>query len=429
MTARLLVIVPTRGRPHNISRLWKAWQKTATGCADLLVAVDGDPANLNDYIATGVPRVVYTPWQGMIATLNQWAHENADRYEALAFWGDDHVPRTAGWDRALLHALDDLAPVGFVYGNDLHRGPDLPTAVAMTSTVVQTLGYMAPPDLGHLLCDRWWLTVGRRLGRITYLPDVVIEHMHYAAGKAIKDDGYRTVNSRTQYRQDKEAYRRYVDRGHLRRDVEKLRATVEGRVFDDGTRQWTKELPRLLGERGITVTGVVQVGAHRGEEVETLRRITSGPVVLVEPIPELAAALRAIPDVTVVEAACGVAAGRRLFNITENTKYASLYRPAKKPVVRQVEVRVVRLADVIPPEVNAAVLDVQGAELDVLAGAPLDQLDVIVAETHTKAMYTGAPLHHRVISAMRRRGWQPVEEWWHDRKGKIRDVVFLRAAA
>jgi FkbM family methyltransferase len=426
VTARLLVIVPTRGRPHNIARLWRAWRATSSGDADLLVAVDGDPANLGGYVASGAPWVVHSPWQGMIGTLNQRAVEHAADYDALAFWGDDHVPRSVGWDHTLLDALDALGRVGFVYGNDLHRGASLPTAVAMTSTVVRTLGYMAPPTLGHLVCDRWWLTVGRRLNLITYLPDVVIEHMHYRAGKAPRDDGYRTVNAHNQYTADRAAYRRYINRGHLRRDVRALRAVAEGGAAPMQPTPWTAAFPGLLAAAGITPRGIVQVGAHRGEEVGLFRRLGFDPIVLVEPIPQLAAALRDLPGVTVVEGACGTAPGRRTLNVTERTKFSSLYVPTRKHVEARVGVDVYRLADLIDERVNVAILDVQGAELDVIAGAPLDRLDLILLETHTKRIYEGAPLHDEVVAAMRGLGWEPVGEYWHDEHGKARDVAFVK---
>jgi hypothetical protein len=96
----------------------------------------------------------------------------------------------------------------------------------MTSDIVTTLGYFAPPALVHLCLDLVWLDLGRGLDRITYLPDVVIEHMHPAAGKADVDQGYEEVNSAEQVSSDSAAYIDYRDNGGLEADLTKLRALL-----------------------------------------------------------------------------------------------------------------------------------------------------------------------------------------------------------
>jgi hypothetical protein len=101
------------------------------------------------------------------------------------------------------------------------------TAVAMTSDIVSTLGYMAPPAMVHLCVDLVWLDWGRGMGRITYLDDMVIEHLHPAAGKAELDAGYEEVNSEQQVSSDSAAYYDYRDNGGLEADLEKLRKLVE----------------------------------------------------------------------------------------------------------------------------------------------------------------------------------------------------------
>lgn len=422
----MLVVVPTRGRPHNIARLWQAWQATATGVADLLVAVDGDPDNERAYRAVGVPWIEADPeWRGMIATLNRHATAHADRYDAVAFMGDDHVPRTPGWDAAMMDALDTLAPVGIVYGDDLHRGRSMPTAAALSATIVRTLGYMAPPTLGHLVCDRWWRKLGRRLGRITYLPDVVIEHMHYKAGKAPKDAGYEQVNSSRQYRRDERAFDRYVNGGGLRRDVHALRDVAAGVDMAPRPRKWLHHLGGLLTVHGVGPRGIVHVGAHLGEEADTYRRLGFDPVTLVEPNPALAAQLRALPGVAVVEAACGIETGAAILHVTEASPFASLLPPLRRPVAGTVEVPVLRLADIVDETTNVAVVDVQGAELDVVAGADLTHLDLLILETHTKVYYEGQPSPGEVVEAMRERGWRRVGEYWHDGSGRCRDLAFI----
>lgn len=184
----------------------------------------------------------------------------------------------------------------------------------------------------------------------------------------------------------------------------------------------------VMREHDIPARGIVHVGAHKAEELPLYRRCGFARIVLVEPNPQLAAELRGIEGVEVVEAACASAPGRRTLHITEQTRQASLYRPLTRPVIAEVEVDVYRLADLVDDTVNVAVVDAQGAELEVVAGAPLDTLDMVVLETHRRSRYAEAPGYDDVVASMARVGWTVAAQWPHDPKGKLRDVAFVKAA-
>jgi hypothetical protein len=201
----LLVIVPSRGRPHNIADLYVAWSETTHRDASLLVAVDDDDPQLPEY--------------QRVCSLAGIDHR------AVAFMGDDHRPRTIGWDSDLVGALDTL-DTGIVYGNDLLQGEKMATAVAMTSDIVAALGYMAPPQMVHLCLDLVWVEWGKAIDRLAYLPDTVIEHMHPAVGKAQSDRGYEEANSPEQTASDHAAYQAYRNGPAFEADVEKLRALL-----------------------------------------------------------------------------------------------------------------------------------------------------------------------------------------------------------
>lgn len=234
MAADLLMIVPSRGRPQNVAALLDTWGETATGAADLLIALDEDDPALPGYEALhvldrwparlGVPRWRIGKRLRLGGTLNEVAAAYSAAYRMLGFLGDDHRPRTAGWDRRFVEALSELG-TGLVYGNDLIQGAALPTAVAMTSDIVQTLGWMVPPGLVHLWIDNAWLELGRRIDQIRYLPDVVIEHMHPLVGKAPSDAGYEEVNSSARFESDRRAFEDWVRDG-LDADVAKLKELI-----------------------------------------------------------------------------------------------------------------------------------------------------------------------------------------------------------
>lgn len=228
----LVVIVPSRQRPHTVADMAEAFVDTCDTDTRLIFAVDADDPTAGDYeravdrltTRAGLVGVRVQPTGSMVEALNATANavlatvEPAPR--ALGFMGDDHRPRTAGWDVAYLTALGALP--GVVYGDDRLQGARLPTQFAVSADVVRRLGHMAPPALTHLYVDNYWRDVGRAAGCITYLPDVVVEHVHPLAGAVQWDEGYRRVNDRAMYRRDEAAYRAYMAE-HRDRDVLALR--------------------------------------------------------------------------------------------------------------------------------------------------------------------------------------------------------------
>jgi hypothetical protein len=234
MADDLLVIIPTRGRPQAVPEIMQAWDDTGA-TAHLLFAVDTDDPELAAYKNHAAdlktdPRVRFTfgKRRRLVGTLNAQAVKAAKSYRFLAFMGDDHRPRPADrpWDERFRECLS--GGPGIVYGNDLLQGETMPTAVAMTSDIVTTLGYMAPPAFVHLCVDLVWKDWGTGMGRITYLGDVIIEHLHPANGKAPMDAGYAEVNSSEQVTADSATYYTYRDEGGLEQDLAKLHALVTG---------------------------------------------------------------------------------------------------------------------------------------------------------------------------------------------------------
>lgn len=210
----LVVVVPSRGRPAAARELAAAFTETCTADTKLVFSLDADDPTVSDYPK---PRTVAHN-RSMVEALNKAAEFQVGgdlpggRPFAIGFMGDDHRPRTHGWDTAYLEALRELG-TGIVYGNDLLQGERIPTQCAMTADIVRALGYMAPPALTHMYVDNAWLALGRTAQCIRYLPDVVVEHLHPVAGKAEWDEGYRRVNDPGMYAKDEAAFRGYLEGG------------------------------------------------------------------------------------------------------------------------------------------------------------------------------------------------------------------------
>lgn len=216
----IAVIVPTRGRPGNAARLATAFRETTTlGAVPVFVVDQDDPLRHEyerDLRAGHLPRLLVADGasNGMVRALNWAAARYTELYDVLGFMGDDHMPRTHGWDARMAAACDSPLP-RLAYGNDLFQGKALPTAVFMQSRLIKAMGMMAPYNFKHLYVDNFWLELGARLDGISYLDDVVIEHIHPAAGKAQMDDGYRRVNAPAVDQSDRTEWLAFRDSGQL----------------------------------------------------------------------------------------------------------------------------------------------------------------------------------------------------------------------
>ena len=205
----LVILVPSRNRPESIAELIKSLDETETE-SDLIVIVDSDEPQMDAYLELGCDvLMVEKNGKGMAKPLNFAANHYRDKYRHFAFLGDDHRPRTKNWDTIFINALDELG-IGLVYGNDLLQGENLATAVAMSGEIVKELNGMVPQDMIHLYLDNFWMTLGKDLNALRYIPEVVLEHLHPIAGKAEWDDQYREVNAPEVYSADKAALDNYL---------------------------------------------------------------------------------------------------------------------------------------------------------------------------------------------------------------------------
>jgi hypothetical protein len=240
----LTIFVPTRGRVGRALEFQECFNDTARGNSEVIFVVSTDDEKYLEYLRArdagkfARPIIEVSPVvRGMSDPLNRGfnAWMNNPRIFpsfAVGFMGDDHRPRTLGWDVAYLEALTEQAGrcrqrvtpgVGMVFGNDLLQGEAVPTQIAMTTNIPATLGRMVPNQLAHLYTDNYWLELGRGLGRLRYLSEVVIEHMHPGIGKAVIDAGYEFSGNYSLDMMDKDTFEGVVRNEILPRDIAKIK--------------------------------------------------------------------------------------------------------------------------------------------------------------------------------------------------------------
>lgn len=151
--------------------------------------------------------------------------------------------------------------------------------------------------------------------------------------------------------------------------------------------------------------GVVHAGAHRGQEVADYRRAGFRRIVLVEPNPTLWPDLDRLGVDEVHTCAAGTP-GLGVLYVTEWDERSSTLLPLDAgDVVETIAVERRPLAE-LQAGCNVAVLDVQGAELDVLRSADLDRLDVVIVETCDRIRYEGAATRAEVDDYLTDAGWR-----------------------
>lgn len=236
-TDDLVMIVPSRGRPHAVAPLAESFGLNCTANTTLLLVVDDDDPDLEDYrsevenaaehIYSGTALMVLPAPGNMANALNAAGERvlaDPERPFALGFMGDDHRPRTFGWDAAYLNTLRETP--GMVYGDDLLQGVIMPTQFALNTEIVEEVGFLSPPGLIHLCIDIYWRDVMNPAKALTYREDVVVEHMHPANSKAEEDEGYLRVNNHEVQTKDVDVYYAHL-KEHCDRDVAAILRGIE----------------------------------------------------------------------------------------------------------------------------------------------------------------------------------------------------------
>jgi FkbM family methyltransferase len=168
------------------------------------------------------------------------------------------------------------------------------------------------------------------------------------------------------------------------------------------------ELPELLANFGIKVRGVIQVGAHYGEELPTYLEMGARPILLIEANPILAQHLGSIaattPGVAAVHCAVTDEEGPVELHIASADQASSIlpFKVHQRVYPDIVETAVVavdgmRLDRVMETHAldhtafNLLCIDIQGAELRALRGAThtLQSIDAINIEINFEEMYAG----------------------------------------
>lgn len=198
MNIRISLLLPTRGRPALVERLFKSLiDHTAhLDRVEVIVYVDCDDIESHDISSEEISvRRIIGPRMSM-GEYNMACYAAASG-DIIILVNDDMVIRTDGWDDRVI-GLDARITdkIYLAYGNDLFNKKRLCTFPILSRQTCDILGEPYPREYRGAFIDYHLFDIFKRLqyagfDRIHYLDDVVFEHLHYRTGKAVFDDTYR----------------------------------------------------------------------------------------------------------------------------------------------------------------------------------------------------------------------------------------------
>lgn len=218
-------IVPTRGRPEWLQRLWDGINATVErlDVLEMVVVADEDDDATLALLPTLDPKPIVVVGPDRLP-IPKWVDGEAESLGGIVMLAsDDIVPVTPGWDDRVREAFQKWPDrIGMVYTDDGLRHDLMGPHPFVSREWLDAVGYYLPDGFMHQCIDTWIREVATRIGRVQYLGDVLLQHLHHVNRKAPKEAYART----DQYV--------HIDRAHYaatqdERDgvVERLLAAIE----------------------------------------------------------------------------------------------------------------------------------------------------------------------------------------------------------
>ena len=116
-------------------------------------------------------------------------HQN---WDILVVTCDDYIPKVKGFDNIIRETMKKHYPDtdGILHFNDGHQGEAVNTHPILGKKYYDRFGYIVHPDYLMLFGDTELTAVAKKLNRVTYIPDCIIEHQHPDWGYGKKDELY-----------------------------------------------------------------------------------------------------------------------------------------------------------------------------------------------------------------------------------------------
>jgi len=203
MEVDISITIPTRNRPDRLNQTIISIIETAFDMKriQIVIRIDNDDNTTIEYLS----KLELINKYNFIIIKGEYTKNIVDLWNEcyskcdggrIMMCADDVIFRTSNWDSILIRVMPfpNSKPY-FVWGNDKNQEHHLATLPIMSRYLIEKLGYFVPMGYRKEYCDTHLHDIMRKLEQIgynimTYLPDVIFEHMHPFVGKAQWDLTY-----------------------------------------------------------------------------------------------------------------------------------------------------------------------------------------------------------------------------------------------
>lgn len=224
------ILCPTRKRKLGFFEMFSSALMTSSNPIEFVIAVDQGDSETFDYTSDlgsgfGISvNVVEIPSGTIYGDLHNICASSA-KYDILMGAADDIVFRTKDWDKEVISAFNGIADkIAYVYPDDGYHGEALGTHGFFHKNWFKALGYLYPPIFNVDYSDNYIMDVARGVDRAIYLPNVLVEHMHWTFGKSKFDDTSARAHHRRMITNNPLIYDN--SKGLVNIDIVKLKGTI-----------------------------------------------------------------------------------------------------------------------------------------------------------------------------------------------------------
>lgn len=196
---KISLLLPSRGRSKKFNRLISSINKTTFDLSSIeLISIhdyDDESFEEIEFKKCKFKNIQIKSEQSSMGFYNSECLKKSSG-ESIILINDDVIFKTKNWDKLVIDlALKHKDGVYLGYGNDLFKGPKLPTFPILNRTLIELIKDPYPLEykgafIDTHLNDLFQIIRKKYQDRFEYLEKFVIEHLHYRTGKSKVDEIY-----------------------------------------------------------------------------------------------------------------------------------------------------------------------------------------------------------------------------------------------